>query len=91
MITASLKTLVRGGVTKEDFEREKRRFIGGFIGSFNSLEYIANHYTYYQFHEFDLFAAVALLPRVTLKSVMERLETLLDPESSTRYVIEPRA
>ena len=43
------------GFQAEDFERQKRKYIGGFIRSFNSLESIASNYTYYRFHDLDLF------------------------------------
>ena len=36
--------------TDADFERLKRKFIGSFVRSFNSLEFIASEYTAYKFH-----------------------------------------
>ena len=91
MLYSSLNERLTAGINAEDFDREKRRFIGGFIASFNSLEYIASHYTYYEFHEFNLFEAVDLLSRVTLDSVMDRLRSLVDASRSTRFTIEPRS
>ena len=91
VLHSSLNERLTAGINAEDFDREKRRFIGGFIASFNSLEYIASHYTYYEFHEFNLFEAVDLLSRVTLDSVMDRLRSLVDASRSTRFTIEPRS
>jgi predicted Zn-dependent peptidase len=78
------------GLRDEDFERGKRNFVGGFLRGFNSLEYIANNYTYYLFHDFDLFAASDLLREVTREIVEARLRELLAPESSAAFVVLPR-
>ena len=89
-IVSSAADLVERGLTDEDFEREKRHFMGGFIRDFNSLEYIANHYTYYRFHDFDLFDAVGVLARLEKSTLEARARELLDPENYATFVVEPR-
>lgn len=83
--------LLGKGMDSEDFEREKRRFIGGFVRSFNSLEYIASHYTYYLFHGFGLFEAIDVLAEMTHAQVEERLQRLLDVENYATFVVEPKS
>ncbi len=78
------------GLDDADFERGKRKFIGSFIRSFNSLEYISTNYTYYHFHDFDLFEAIDLLSEVRREMLEERLRELLRPEACASYVILPR-
>jgi predicted Zn-dependent peptidase len=78
------------GIAPEDFEREKRRFVGGFIRGFNSLEYIAGHYTYYRFHGFDLFRGLEVLERIDRDLLVDRVRALLDPESAASFVITPK-
>ncbi len=77
------------GVEEDEFEREKRRFTGHFISAFNSLEYIANHFTFYEFHDFDLFEVVDLLGGIRQEVVADRVEQLLDPENYSAFVITP--
>lgn len=81
--------LGKGGVRPEDFEREKRRFLGNFISAFNSLEYIASNFTHYRFYDFDLFEAVDLIARVDQPSVEERLGGFLDPGRHAAFIVEP--
>jgi predicted Zn-dependent peptidase len=85
-----LEKLRRGGPAAEDFEREKRKFIGTFIRGFNSLEYMASNYTYFRFHDFDLFATIDLLEQVTREMLAERMDTLLAPGQSASYVVLPK-
>ena len=88
-ILGKISGLTEKGIDPEDFEREKRRFIGGFIRGFNSLEYIASHYTYFRFHDFDLFRSVDILARLDQEMLEERIRLLLDPNNYASYIIEP--
>ena len=81
--------LRKGGVEREDFEREKRRFLGNFISAFNSLEYIASNFTHYQFYDFDLFEAVDLIAGVDQGAVAKRLADFLDLERHASFIVEP--
>ena len=78
------------GLDDADFERGKRKFIGSFIRGFNSLEYISNNYTYYYFHDFDLFETIDLLGTVRREMLEERMRQLLQPRACASYVILPR-
>ena len=74
----------------EDFEREKRKFIGGFIRGFNSLEFIASHYTYYRFHDLDLFDTIDVLESIRQEDVEQRVQTLFDSSRQACARILPR-
>lgn len=89
-LAETIESLCRRGLEDEDFEREKRRFIGSFIRGFNSLEFIANYYTYYRFHDFDLFGTVDLLHGVTKVELEDRLQALLDPDAASWVTVVPR-
>lgn len=89
-LLASASRLRREGLHDADFEREKRKFMGGFIRSFNSLEYLASNYTYYRFHGFDLFSVIDLLHRIEREEVEARIAELLDPDRGASVVVEPR-
>ncbi len=49
------------GVSAEQFERHRRKTLGGYIRRFNSLEFIANNFLAYRFRNTDLFELPAIL------------------------------
>lgn len=83
--------LLEKGIAEGDFEREKRKFIGNFIRGFNSLEYIAGHYTFFRFHDFDLFRCVDILARIDKATLEHRVRALLDPTNYASYIVLPKA
>jgi predicted Zn-dependent peptidase len=89
-LLSKVSRLVGSGFPDEDFEREKRRFMGSFIRAFNSLEHIANNYTHYRFHDFDLFDSIALLAAVDKERLEERARALMDPRNYASFVVTPK-
>lgn len=85
-----IEKLRTAGLSQEDFERKKRKFIGGYIRQFNSLEYLASYYTYFRFHDFDLFATIDLLREISREMVEERIQALLGPEQCASFVVLPK-
>jgi predicted Zn-dependent peptidase len=79
------------GFAADDFERQKRKYIGGFIRSFNSLEFIASNYTYYRFHDLDLFDLIDAFESITQEAVEARIQTLFDPKRQAYSLISPRS
>ncbi len=80
---------VEQGISREDFERSKRSFLGSFIRAFNSLEYIARNYTFFRFYGFDLFELVDLVARIEREDMERRVRALLDPRNHAAYVVLP--
>jgi predicted Zn-dependent peptidase len=66
------------GIAAEDFERTRRRRIGGFLRQLNSPEAIANEFTKYQFKGIKLFDILPVYEQMTLEDVNERLRTHFD-------------
>ncbi|MBI4583639.1 MAG: insulinase family protein [Planctomycetes bacterium] len=89
-----LEELIAGfrerGLATEDFERQKRKFMGGFIRCFNSLEFIASHYTYYRFHDLDLFEVIDTLAGLGKDLIEERIQNLFSPQGKAASVILPK-
>lgn len=61
------------GIDKKDFERSKRKKIGLFLRSLNSVEFIANQFTSYKFNGIDLFSVVPVLEKITLEDANQRM------------------
>lgn len=89
-VLAEILRVREQGFPTEDFERQKRKFIGSFIRHFNSLEYIAGNYTYFRFHGVDLFDAVDSLGAMRREEVEERLRSL-DPSRCAVSTILPKS
>jgi predicted Zn-dependent peptidase len=89
ILLGRISRLREGGIAPEDFERTRRMFAGSFIRGFNSLDYIASNYTYFRFHDFDLFSIPDLLARLDRDRLQERIRSLLDPENFASFVILP--
>lgn len=91
MITGELKRVQQAGITDEDFERVKRKKIGQFLRACNSVEFIANQFTNYQFNGTDLFAVVPVLEQITREEVEERIQEHFRPEQMALSIVRSTA
>lgn len=73
-IKAEIEQLKQTGVDQNDFERAKRKKIGNFLRSLNSVEFIANQFTSFKFNGNDLFTVVPTLESITREDVEKRLK-----------------
>jgi len=61
----------------------KRKQIGEYIRSFNSLEFIANQYAQYQFHGIDLFKIPNIIASITLDEVEQYVKRWITNDNVT--------
>ncbi|MCM3141387.1 pitrilysin family protein [Brevibacillus sp. MER 51] len=73
-IKAEIEQLKQAGIAQDDFERAKRKKIGNFLRSLNSVEFIANQFTSFKFNGNDLFSVVPTLESITREDVEKRLK-----------------
>lgn len=73
-IKAEIDQLKQTGIAQDDFERAKRKKIGNFLRSLNSVEFIANQFTSFKFNGNDLFSVVPTLESITREDVEKRLK-----------------
>ncbi len=73
-IKKEIKRFLETGINPDDFERSKRKKIGLFLRSLNSVEFIANQFTSYKFNGIDLFSVVPVLEKITLDDVNQRMK-----------------
>lgn len=79
-IKAEIEQLKQAGIDQDDFERAKRKKIGNFLRSLNSVEFIANQFTSFKFNGNDLFSVVPTLESITREDAYERLKEHFVPE-----------
>ena len=63
---------------QEAFDLLKKQFIGEFISSLNSPEYIANQYAKLYFEGVSVFDMLDIVENITLESVNETSELFLN-------------
>ncbi|MED1784734.1 pitrilysin family protein [Brevibacillus fortis] len=73
-IKSEMEQLKQNGIAQDDFERAKRKKIGNFLRSLNSVEFIANQFTSFKFNGNDLFSVVPTLESITREDVEKRLK-----------------
>lgn len=72
-IKEEVDLILQKGFSEKDFERARKKKIGGFLRMLNSPESIAHEFTRYQFRGGDLFEVLPLYESITLAEVNERL------------------
>ncbi|MFO7951398.1 MAG: pitrilysin family protein [Bacillota bacterium] len=88
-IMKGIEKVKSAGITSEQFERHRRKLLGGYIRRFNSLEFIANNFLAYRFREADLFELPAILHQVRKEEAMDLIEDNLDPSRHTVSMVVP--
>lgn len=76
-------------ITDEDLDRLRKRKIGQFMRSLNSIEFIANQFTRYSFNDMNLFDVVPTLEKITLSDLKEGFSTFNDEDGHTVFTVVP--
>ncbi len=77
------------GIRAEQYERHRRKILGGYIRRFNSLEFIANNFLAYHFRGTELFELPSILHEIKLEDAVNLLEENLNPALHTVSLIKP--
>ena len=85
------ETKTSWSITGEELERIAKRKIGQFMRSLNSIEFIANQFTRYQFNEMDLFNVVPMIEKLTITDLQAAFATIQDEAGQTTFKILPKA
>jgi predicted Zn-dependent peptidase len=86
-IRQELSQYMQNGIDEQAFERSKRKKIGHFLRSLNSVEYIANQFTSYVFNGTDLFAVLPVLESITRSEVEARMKEHLRTEQMAVSIV----
>ena len=73
----------------EQLERTKKRKIGTFMRSLNSIEFIANQFTRYKFNEMELFQVLPVVESLTVSDLQQAYHHLQNQAAHTQFVILP--
>ncbi|QQZ60279.1 insulinase family protein [Paenibacillus sonchi] len=89
-IKEEINLVLASGFAEKDFERARKKKIGGYLRMLNSPESIAHEFTRYQFRGGNLFEVLPLYESITLEEVNERLRSHVDWEQlAVSLVVSP--
>ncbi|WP_410510886.1 pitrilysin family protein [Paenibacillus sp. BR2-3] len=89
-IREEVDVLLESGFAESDFERARKKKIGGYLRMLNSPESIAHEFTRYQFRGGNLFEVLPVYESLTLEEVNERLRGHVDWEQlAVSLVVSP--
>jgi len=89
-IMDAITVVKKDGVSAEQFERHRRKILGGYIRRFNSLEFIANNFLAYRFKEADLFELPAILQEIRREDTLALVEENLKVDRHAVSLIMPQ-
>ncbi len=89
-IMEAVEGLKKEGITGEQFERHRRKILGGYIRRFNSLEFIANNYLAYRFRDNEMFDLPSILQDIKKEEAMAVAEENLDPSYHALSLVMPQ-
>lgn len=73
----------------DELNRARRKRIGQFLRSLNSLEFMANQFTRYSFNDMDLFEVVPTLEKLTVEDLQTAFKSISGEEQQTVFTILP--
>jgi predicted Zn-dependent peptidase len=89
-IKEEVDLILKSGFAEKDFERARKKKIGGYLRMLNSPESIAHEFTRYQFRGGDLFEVLPIYESITLAEVNERLQAHVNWEQlAVSLVVSP--
>ncbi|AWB44361.1 peptidase M16 [Paenibacillus sp. CAA11] len=90
-VKEEVSKLVETGFKADDFERARKKKIGGYLRMLNSPENIAHEFTRYRFRGGDLFEVLPVYESITLDEVNARLREHINwQQLSISLVVSPK-
>ncbi len=86
-ILRTIEWHLNNGFEHEDFLRMKRKLLGRFVASFNSLQSIASNYTFKKMRGFDLFEQVEAFNKLSYNDIQNSVKTFYDLSNSSMSAI----
>ncbi|CCK88040.1 peptidase M16 inactive domain protein [Clostridioides difficile NAP08] len=78
------------GLSKEEFDRTKKKKIGSFIKCFDSINFIGNSFISYVFKDINLLDYLDVIKDITFEEVEERLKEHFKEEYCVISIVEPK-
>lgn len=90
IILEYIERVKREGLSKDEFERTKKKKIGSFIKCFDSINFIGNSFISYIFKDINILDYLDIIKDVTFDEVEERLKEHFKEEYCVISIVEPK-
>ena len=77
------------GLSKDEFERTKKKKIGNFLKCFDSVNFIANNFISYKFKDINLLDYLDVIKDIKYEEIIDRLNAHFKEENCVISIIEP--
>lgn len=88
-VKEQLDTFKTYQIAEQDFERMKRKMIGGLLRDMNSTSEIANQVSQYQMLDIDFFELLPVLEELTREEANQFLNNWIKPDNVAVFQIKP--
>ena len=78
------------GIDKSDFEINKKKKIGGFLKSFDSIRYVAHNLLSYSFRGINFLDYLEVLKSIELEEIDARLREFFKEDMSVISIVSPK-
>ena len=85
-----IENLKKTGIDSYEFEINKKKKIGGFLKSFDSINYIANNFLNYMFRGINFLEYFEVLKEVEIEDINKRLYEFFKEDNSVLSIVEPK-
>ena len=80
----------KGNITGDELERIRRKMIGDYISTFDSLRAIGQNFTSYYFNKMNIFHELKLLNQITLEDLEQRVDQHFRLDNHAVSIVNPQ-
>ena len=91
VVDTYIDELRESGLDRQDFEINKKKKIGCFLKSFDSIAYIANNFLSYRFRGINFLDYLEVLKEISFEDVEDRLNDFFYQDQSVISIVRPKS
>lgn len=89
VIDDEISNVKKTGISEEDFERLKKKFIGSFLMTQDTVSGLAYSFTSYLFNGINYLSYLDVIREITLDDVNDRLKSMFEEDKTVLSIVYP--
>lgn len=85
-----IEKIKEDGFKEEQFEIIKKRYLGGYLKYFDSLDFIANNFISYHFKDINLLDYIDVVKEITIDDIQSRFAEHFTKDNSVISIVNPK-